>query len=203
MAWNLKAQLVESCSCNMFCPCWFGVQDLMIMDQGWCGGVLGLRVREGSSDGVSLDGRDVVIGIHFPGPTLYDGQATARVFIDDGADDDQQRELEAIFQGSKGGPMENIAALTSSWLPTKTGKIDVSDDGDSITFTVDGAGDLRSQLLRDPEGTPFTLTGGGFVAGLGMQAAELAPTASKWADSDLPLSFETKSGARGDVTWSG
>jgi hypothetical protein len=46
MAWNLKGQLVESCSCNMFCPCWFGVQDLMIMDQGWCAGVLGFRIRK-------------------------------------------------------------------------------------------------------------------------------------------------------------
>ena len=24
MAWNLKGQMIESCSCNMFCPCWFG-----------------------------------------------------------------------------------------------------------------------------------------------------------------------------------
>ena len=203
MAWNANGLLVESCSCNMFCPCWFGVQDLMIMDQGWCGGIIGFRVREGESDGVSLAGRDVVMGVHFPGPTLFDGNATARLFIDEGADDDQRREIEAVWQGTKGGPMENIAALVSTWLPTKAGSIDVSDDGDSVTFKVDGAGDLRSHLLRDPEGNGFTLTGGGFVGGLGLQAAELAPTASKWADEDLPLSFETKSGARGDFAWSG
>ena len=33
MAWNLKGQMIQSCSCNMFCPCWFGVQELMIMDE--------------------------------------------------------------------------------------------------------------------------------------------------------------------------
>ncbi|MFF8844551.1 DUF1326 domain-containing protein [Streptomyces sp. NPDC015127] len=203
MTWNLQGQLYESCSCNMFCPCWFGVQELMIMDQGWCDGVLGFRLREGSSDGVALNGRDVLFAIHFPGPTLFDADATARLCVDEGADDDQQRELKAIFQGEKGGPMENIAALVSTWLPTQRARIGVTEDGDSVTITVEGAGDLRSRLLRDPEGTPFTLRGGGFVSGLGMEVAELAPSATQWADPEMPQSFETKSGARGSFAWSG
>ena len=32
MAWHMSGQLIESCSYNMFCPCWFTVQELMIMD---------------------------------------------------------------------------------------------------------------------------------------------------------------------------
>ena len=36
MAWTLKGQMTENCSCNMFFPCWFAVQDYMVMDQGWC-----------------------------------------------------------------------------------------------------------------------------------------------------------------------
>ena len=92
----------------------FGVQELMVMDQGWCDGVIGFRIREGSSDGLALDSREVLLGIHFPGPTLFDGNATARVFIEEGADDDQQRELESIFQGEKGGPMEVLASLVST-----------------------------------------------------------------------------------------
>jgi len=204
MAWELKGQLVESCSCNMFCPCWFGVQELMIMDQGWCGTVLGFRIKEGRSDGVSLDGRTVMLALDFPGPTLFDGNATGRVLVDDGADDDQQRELEPIFQGNRGGPIENIAPLISTWLPTQAAQIDVSEDGDSVTITAAGSGALRSQLLRDPEGNGFTLRGGGFVAGFGLEVAELAPTlSSEWADADMPRRFETKSGARGDFTWGG
>ena len=203
MSWRLAGQLIETCSCNMFCPCWFGVQDLMIMDQGWCYGVLGFRIREGSSDGLALDGREVLFAVHFPGPTLFDGHATARLFVDEGADDDQQRELETIFQGEKGGPMAILAPLVATWLPTKRARIDVREDVDSITMTAEGAGELRSQLLRDPQGTPFTLRGGGFVGGFGMEEAELAPTATEWADPEMPQSFETKSGARGDFAWSG
>jgi hypothetical protein len=51
----------------------------------------------------------------------------------------------------KGGPMETIAALISTWLPT-----------------------------------------------------EIAPSGgTQWTDSELPMGFETKSGARGAFVWSG
>jgi hypothetical protein len=203
MAWNLKGQLIETCSCNMFCPCWFGVQELMIMDQGWCAGAISFRVREGSSNGVALDGREVVWAYDFPGPTMYDGNATARLFIDEDADADQQRELEPIFRGRKGGPMGNLAPLVGTWLPTKAAKIDVRDQNDSLTVTVEDAGELRSQRLRDPEGNTFTLRGGGFVSGLGMEVVELAPSTTAWADADMPKRYQTKSGAQGAFTWSG
>jgi len=111
MAWQMTGQLIESCSCNMFCPCWFTVQELMIMDQGWCAGAMVFRAREGNSDGVTLDGRTVVFVIDFPGPTMFDGNATARLYIDDGANADQRRELEAICSGNKGGPMSALAPL--------------------------------------------------------------------------------------------
>ncbi len=34
MAWTIRAEMVETCSCNMLRPCWYGVKELMIMDQG-------------------------------------------------------------------------------------------------------------------------------------------------------------------------
>jgi hypothetical protein len=141
------------------------------------------------------------MGVDFPGPTLFDGEATARLFVDDGADEDQRRELEAIFQGAKGGPMENLAPLIATWLPTKKASIGIEEEGETITVSAEGAGQMRSQLLRDPEGNAFTLRGGGFVSGLGMQEVDLAPSASRWTDPDL-RQFATKSGARGEFTWS-
>jgi hypothetical protein len=71
-----------------------------------------------------------------------------------------------------------------------------------VTVTVGGAGQVTSRRLRDPGGQTFTLQGGGFVAGLGLEAAELAPSGSRWADPELPRQFETRSGARGAFAWS-
>src|SRR5680860_246098 len=120
MSWNLKGQMIETCSCNMFCPCWYFVQELMVMDQGWCASAIAFRVNQGSSDGVDLGERQVVFAVDFPGPTLFDGNATARLYIDDGASGDQHRELEAIWSGQKGGPMAVLAPLVSTWLAATT-----------------------------------------------------------------------------------
>ena len=204
MAWELKGQLIESCSCNMFCPCWFGVQELMIMDQGWCAGAVTLRIEEGSSDGLDLSGRSVVIRVHFPGPTMFDGDASARVQVDDGASDEQRAELEAIAQGKKGGPMEAIAPLVSTWLPTSSPSISVEEDDEAIAIGVGDAGQVRSQLLRDPEGNRFSMRGGGFIMGFGLEEAEMAPCEGTWTDPDMPEeSAEVRSGARGAFAWSG
>jgi hypothetical protein len=185
----------------MLCPCWFTVQELMIMDQGWCASAIAFRTRDGNSDGIALGGRTVVFAVDFPGPTMFDGNATARLYVDDGANADQRRELEAICSGQKGGPMAAIAPLISKWLPARSAKIDVADEGETITVRVGDAGRVESRRLRDPQGQGFTLRGGGFVTGLGMEEVDLSPSRSRWTDSDL-RQFETKSGARGEFTWS-
>jgi hypothetical protein len=206
MAWQMKGQLIENCSCNMFCPCWFGVQDLMIMDRGWCHGAFALRIDEGDMDGVGLGGRTVVFRIHFPGPTLFDGNASARLYVDKEASDDQRDAIETIFRGSSGGPMEQIAPLVSDWQPTEPANITIDEDGDTVTLSVGDAGQVRSQLLRDAGGNGFTLRGGGFVGGLGLEEAELAPsTGAAWSGDGMSPEpdVEMRSGARGAFAWAG
>jgi hypothetical protein len=201
MAWRLTGQLIETCSCNMLCPCWFTVQELMIMDQGWCASAIAFRTREGDSNGIALGGRTVVFAVEFPGPSMFDGNATARLYVDEEANADQRRELEAIYSGQKGGPMAGIAPLIAKWLPARSATIGVADEDDTITVTVADAGVVTSRRLRDQGGQGFTLRGGGFISGLGMNEVDLAPSASRWTDPDLRR-FETKSGARGQFSWS-
>lgn len=190
MAWNLTAEFTETCSCNMLCPCWYGVKELMVMDQGWCASALLLRVQQGSADGVDLSGRTVAIALDFPGPTLYDGNGTARLYIDDAASADHCRELEAIFQGTKGGPMEILAGLVTKWLPTQVAKIDFQEKGGTLTATVDGFGQMKSQRLTNEAGQPTTMQNTGFTTALQFdnQAAQLAPSSgTHWSDPDMAL----------------
>jgi hypothetical protein len=204
MAWTLTGHMTENCSRNMFCPCWFAVQEYMIMDQGWCAGSLTFQIEEGLSDGVDLSGRTVAVLVDWPGPTLFDGNGTARVYIDDEADDEQARELAAIFQGQKGGTMEMLAGLISKWLPVAKTSIRASRDGDIITANIGSVGQVSSKALRDDQRNGFTMRGGGFVGAFGMEEAELAPSAgTRWSDPEMPREFETKSGARGVVSMSG
>ncbi len=203
MAWNLTAQLIESCSCNMLCPCWFGVKELMVMDQGYCAAPILFRIQQGSSDGVALSGCTVVLASDYPGPTLFDGNGTSRLYIDEAATAEQQRELEAIFQGRKGGPMEVLAGLTSKWLSTQVTKIEVQEQGDTLTATVGSFGRVKSQLLKNEAGRPMTMQNLG-LTGLPLkdETGQLAPSGSHWYDPDMPRQFETKSGVRGICDWS-
>jgi hypothetical protein len=188
----------------MLCPCWFGVKELMVMDQGWCATFWLIRVQQGSSDGVNLDGSTVVVGLDFPGPTLFDGNGTGRLYIDEAANANQRRELEAILQGTKGGPMEIIGGLVTKWLSTKTTKIEIQENGDTLTATVGGFGQVKSQRLKDEAGRPMTLQNAGFASVLQFEneTFELAPSGSQWSDADMPHPFETKSGAQATFSWS-
>jgi hypothetical protein len=201
MAWRLSGQFIETCSCNMLCPCWFGVPQLAVQDQGWCATAAAVRVREGESDGVSLAGQTVVIAFDFP-DVIFNGGGTGRLYLDERASTEQRQALEAIFSGEQGGPMEALSALLATWLPSRTTAIDVSEDGDDVSIAVGDIGRVESRRLRDGEGKDFTLRGGGFLTGLRMESLELAPSSSRWADPEMPRQFETKSGGRSPISWS-
>src|SRR5262249_27080441 len=167
MSWTLKGHMIENCSCNMFCPCWFAVPEYMIMDQGWCAGSLTFEIDEGQSDAVDLSGRSAALVVDWPGPTLFDGNGTARLFLDDQASDEQAQELVPILQGEKGGTFEVLAGLISNWLPVEKASIDISRNGDVISVSVGSVGQVSSTALRDGQGNGFTLSGGGFVTAFG------------------------------------
>jgi hypothetical protein len=201
MAWQLTGDLIEACSCNVFCPCWYGAPEVALPDKGYCTSLLAFRVRDGNSDGVNLAGRTIVVAADFPSPKFFDGNATGRLYVDDAASSEQRRELEPIFQGQKGGPMAMLAPLVSKWLATQSRNIRVGEEGDNITVSVAGVGEVQSRLLKDQEGHGFELRGGGFVGGLGMEVAQISQTSTRWSDADLPR-IESKSGGRGKFRWS-
>ncbi|MGH9986090.1 MAG: DUF1326 domain-containing protein [Nitrososphaeraceae archaeon] len=197
--------MVETCSCNMLCPCWFGVKELMIMDKGYCASAILFRIQNGISDGVDLKGRDVVLAFDFPGPTLFDGNGTARLYIDNAADTNQHKELENVFQGRKGGPMQMISGLLSKWLPTESSTIEVNDDGTNLTASVGSIGQIKSQQLKNQSGNLMILQGAGFASAFQMEndTFTLAPSATEMSDPEIPHTISTKSGAVAKFSWSG
>ncbi len=206
MAWSLSGKMIESCSCNMLCPCWFGVKELMVFDKDYCGSALLFRIQNGNSDGTDLKGLDVVLALDFPGPTLYDGNGTARVLVDEKANADQQKALEDIFQGKKGGPMAVIAQLANKWLPAQKTRIEVNDDGHNLTATVGNYGQIKSQELKNEQGQAVILQGAAFASAFQMEkdSFTLAPSATQWSDTEMPHpQISTKSGVAAKFSWRG
>lgn len=178
----------------------------MIMDQGWCATTLLLRIREGSYDGLDLANQNALVTLHFPGPTLFDGNGTGRVYIDKQTSDAQQDALEKILQGASGGGMEVPASLVASWLPTQKVRITVTETDESVTASVPGVGDLRSRRLVNELGKKMMLQNSAFsmVFGLNDHSGDLAPSdGTDWKDADMPVAWQGRSGVAGQVTWNG
>ena len=203
MAWNISGQFIEACSCNVMCPCWFEVKELMVMDQGYCAINQVFLIDQGNSDGVNLGERTVVQGVYAPGPTLIDGNFTLRLYIDDGASAEQHRELEGIFSGAKGGPMEALASLVTKVLPTQTVGIQIKENGDDLFITVGSYGVIESHPLTDDNGRPVVIQNAMYAQSIQISDPQVAPAGYRWDDPEMPRVFDTISGARATFAWSG
>lgn len=200
MAWHVTGQSTEFCSCKMFCPCWLGPDGEP--DQGWCSGVLGYEVQQGNSDGVDLGGTSVVLTADWPG-NFFAGDGTARLYIDETANADQRRELEAIFTGKKGGLLEPLwDAVIANWLPTQVTNIDIQ-WGDGPTVTVGTVGQAKLTPLKDQAGRPTKVAGAAAQAAFQIGSMTLASSrGSRWADPDLRR-WEGDSGTLHSFDWRG
>lgn len=193
MAWHMAGQLIEVCSCKSACPCTLGPAE---PDQGWCSGAFTFAIEGGEADGVNLAGRTVVWLIDLPNDFLS-GNGTVRVYVDDGADDSQLRELEAIFTGKRGGPGEVLASLVTNWLPTEKAKIAL-DGGDEPSITVEGIGQAQLKRIADEKGRVAKLTNAPVLGAIQVETADLARSdGSHFAD---PQMRRWESGGHGSVS---
>ena len=181
MAWQLQGEWIESCSCEIVCPCNFGPERKAT--QGWCSAAIGLNIRQGNSDGVDLSNVRAVLAADFPG-NFGLGNGTGRLYLDEGMSDDQRRELEAILRGQKGGVWEAFSGAISNILPVKVAQVRL-EAGDNPSISVSGAGEMKLQRLKDDKGQQSQLmnspVGGAFALGV----SDLAVTDGRWTDSDL------------------
>jgi predicted metal-binding membrane protein len=99
------------------------------------------------ADDVNLGGLTLALALFFPGPTPYDGNATARLYVEEGAITAQRSALKPIMQGQRGGPMQIPAGLITTWLPTQTAPITVQEANGSIQATVGTVGQIHSRRL--------------------------------------------------------
>ena len=180
----------------------------MVMDKGWCDTTFLFQVEQGNSDGVELAGRTVLVAGDFPGPTLMDGNGTFRLYIDDGASADQQRELEGIFSGAKGSPakgspMDILAGLVTKLSPTQVVKIDIQGENGNLTASVGSYGVIKSNPMKDEAGNPTVIRNAMLFQHLQLGDPQIAPSGFRWTDPDLPRPSDTVSGSRTTFAWSG
>lgn len=170
MAWHLKGQMLEICSCKSMCPCWLGPAEA---DQGWCSGLLAFNIQEGNSDGVNLGGTKVVSVNDWP-KDFASGNGTGRVYIDETTSPEQRRELEAIFTCKKGGSWGTVfGAVVTKWLDTKVARIEIRQE-ENPSLTVGSVVQGKWRRLRDQAGRQTKVLSAPVASALEIEAIELA-----------------------------
>ena len=132
--WQLSGDYFENCNCDVVCPCLVSRSPPLTAKptQGECDVAIAFHIDRGSYGQLSLDGLNVVVAVHTPGP-MADGNWSLGAYIDERATDDQTAALGAIFGGGEGGPMAAFAPLVSTNLGMK-----------KVPITYDVSGKVRS-----------------------------------------------------------
>jgi hypothetical protein len=126
MSWSLKGSYVETCSCDLICPCNATFDHGATYD--YCRVVLAFNIREGEVDGTDISGLKVAAIADTP-KVMTEGNWRLGVFIDEQATDEQAEKLVGVFTGQLGGPMAALGPLVGEMLGVERAAIEVDDDG--------------------------------------------------------------------------
>jgi hypothetical protein len=159
MSWNLRGRYVETCSCDLICPCYASLDLGAVYD--FCRVMLVFDIEEGHVDGTDIGGRKVAVIADTP-KVMTEGNWRVGVFIDDQASDEQADKLAAVFSGQLGGPMGAVVPLVGEMLGVERAPIHVDHDGTSHSVRIGDAIDFEIEDIVPfgvETGEPVRLTG--------------------------------------------
>jgi hypothetical protein len=170
MAWNLRGSYVETCSCELMCPCNLSLDHGATKD--FCRVMLVFDIGEGDVEGVDIGGRRVVLIADTP-KVMTEGNWRLGVYVDDQASDEQFDGLVRVFGGQAGGPMAALAPLVGEMLGVERAPIEVRHDGlrhsvrvgnaidfeveDIVPFGVENGRPIRFDGMFNPVGSDLTM----------------------------------------------
>jgi hypothetical protein len=140
MAWNIEGTHLESCTCELVCPCSASFSLPAHYDR--CKVTLAFHVTRGEVDGVDVSGLTVAAVADTP-KVMTDGNWRIGVFIDAAASDEQAEKLGAVFTGARGGPMEALAPLIGENLGVERAPIEFRVDGLRHSIKIGDAVDIE------------------------------------------------------------
>jgi hypothetical protein len=170
MSWSLKGSYVETCSCELMCPCNLSLDHGATYD--FCRVTLVFDIREGEVEGTDIAGLKVALIADTP-KVMTEGNWRLGVFIDERATDEQMEKLVGVFGGQLGGPMAGLAPLVGEMLGVERAPMEVQHDGlrhsvrvgdaidfdieDIVPFGVETGEPVRFSGMFHPVGSDLTM----------------------------------------------
>lgn len=97
--WTMKGQVVIACNCEYGCPCNVNGRPTT----GDCEGGWTWHIEQGAHGEVTLDGLNIGLYCDWPA-AIHEGDGIGVYLIDARADERQRAILQALLEGSSGGP---------------------------------------------------------------------------------------------------
>jgi hypothetical protein len=198
MAWNLKGRYVETCSCDMLCPCNISFDHGAVYD--YCRVTLVFDIQEGNVDGTDIGGCQIAMIVDSP-KVMTEGNWKVGVFIDDQASDEQAEKLAGVFSGQLGGPMAGLTPLIGEMLGIERAPIEFGNDGLTHTLKV---GDVIDFEIEDivpfgvETGQPIRFDGMFHPVGSDLTMAE----AKRTRINAFGIEYEGKTGlSKSEFSW--
>ena len=170
MSWSLTGSYVETCSCELMCPCNLSFDHGATYD--FCRVTLAFNIHGGQIEGTDIAGRRVVLIADTP-KVMTEGNWRLGVYVDDEADDEQYDKLVKVFGGQLGGPMGALAPLVGHVVGVERARIEMRDDGllhsvrvgdtidfeigDVVPFGVESGRPVRFAGMFHPVGPDLTM----------------------------------------------
>jgi hypothetical protein len=170
MSWSMTGEYVETCSCELMCPCNLSFDHGATYD--FCRVTLVFDIREGEIEGTDVAGLKVAAIADTP-KVMTEGNWKLGVFVDDRASDEQADKLVQVFGGQLGGPMAALAPLIGEMLGVERAPIEVEHDGlrhsvrvgdaidfeieDIVPFGVEDGRPVRFDGMFHPVGSDLTM----------------------------------------------
>jgi len=151
--WQLSGDYFENCNCSVVCPCLISPAPPLTSrpTEGVCDVALAFHIDKGNYGTVALDGLNLALIAHTPGP-MADGNWTIAIYIDERASDEQAAALGAVFGGAEGGPMAAFAPLIATSLGVQKVPIMYRVAGKTRAAEIPGVMDMSVEPLPEPAG---------------------------------------------------
>ena len=201
--WQLSGDYFENCNCEFVCPCLVSPAAPLTSrpTRGTCDVALFFHIGKGSYDTTPLDGLNVAVIGHAPGP-MGAGNWTIAAYIDERADDQQTAALGAIFGGAEGGPMAAFAPLIGTHLGAKKVAIRYSINGKSRSAEIVGILQMAVEPLPTMHPSGETWAALGHPVAPDKMALAVGIAGSTFADHGMRWDNSGKNGHYAPINWS-
>jgi len=198
MAWSLTGSYVETCSCELMCPCNTSFDHGATYD--FCRVSFIFNIREGDVDGTDIGGLKVAVVADTP-KVMAEGNWRLGVFVDENASDEQMEKLVQVFSGQLGGPMAALSPMVGEILGVERAPIEVVDDGLRHSVRVGDAVDFEIEDIVPfglENGRPIRFDGMFHPVGSDLTMAE----AKRSRISAFGIEYEGKTGlSKSEFSW--